>query len=169
MFSKQDIEKYFLAEKQLGLFFIVIGSIAIALAIMFFFFIKDGFYRGAALALLVIALVQLLVGTTVYNRSDKDRARNVYAYDTNPAQLKNTELPRMKNVLQKFAIFKWIEMVLVATGLLLIFYYRNNPAMAFWYGLGLALTLQVLILFIADAAAEKRAKLYTAGLEAFTK
>jgi len=35
MFGKQDIEKYFLAEKQLGLLFIIIGSLAVVLAIIF--------------------------------------------------------------------------------------------------------------------------------------
>src|SRR5437762_4412597 len=99
MFSKQDIEKYFLAEKQLGLLFIVVGAVAIVLAIIFFFLLKTSFYKGAAIPLLVIGLIQLIAGTTVYKRSDNDRIRNVYAYDMNPGQLKNEELPRMQAVI----------------------------------------------------------------------
>ena len=85
----------------------------------------------------------------------------------NPNQLKNEELPRIKKVLNNFVIIKWAEMALVVTGLILIFYYRGNAEKIFWYGFGLALTIQVLILFIGDIAAEKRAKLYTTGLETF--
>ena len=167
MFGKQEIEKYFLAEKQLGLLFIIIGSVAVVLAIIFYFFIKAPFYKGAAISLLIVGLIQLVVGFTVYSRSDEDRARNVYAYDMNPAQLKTEELPRIKKVLGNFVIIKWAEMALVVTGFILIFYYRGNAAKTFWYGFGLALTIQVLILFIGDMTAEKRAKLYTSGLETF--
>jgi len=167
MFGKQEIEKYFLAEKQLGLLFIIIGSAAVVLAIIFYFFIKAPFYKGAAVSLLLIGLIQLLLGCTVYNRSDEDRARNVYAYDMNPGQLKNEELPRIKKWLYNFTIIKWVEMALVVAGLVLVFYYRGNAEKTFWYGLGLALTIQVLILFIGDVVAEKRAKLYTTSLETF--
>jgi len=167
MFGKQEIEKYFLAEKQLGLLFIIIGCVAVVLAIIFYFFIKAPFYKGAAVSLLLIGLIQLLLGCTVYNRSDEDRARNVYAYDMNPGQLKNEELPRIKKVLYNFTIIKWVEMALVVAGLVLVFYYRGNAEKTFWYGLGLALTIQVLILFIGDVVAEKRAKLYTTSLETF--
>jgi len=167
MFSKQDIEKYFLEEKQLGLLFIIIGSVAVVLAIIFYFFMKAPFYKGAAVSLLLMGLVQLVLGFTVYNRSDEDRARNVYAYDMNPGQLKNEELPRIKKVLSNFTIIKWVEMALLVTGLVLILYYRSNAEKTFWYGLALALTVQVLILFIGDASAERRAKLYTTGLETF--
>ena len=167
MFTKADIEKYFIAEKQESLVFIVVGVIALLLAIAFFFFLKTGLYRGAAVPLLLIGLIQLAVGFTVYNRSDKDRIRNVYAYDMNPGQLKNEELPRMKTVNRNFVIYAWIEIVLIAAGLGLLFYFKNNPAKIFWYGLGIALTLQAAFMLIADNFAEKRAKTYTKGIESF--
>lgn len=169
MFSKQDIEKYFLAEKQLGLVFIIIGAVAIVLAIVFFFLLKTSFYKGAAIPLMVIGLIQLIAGATVYKKSDHDRIRNVYAYDMNPGQLKNEELPRMKTVVKNFAVAKWVETGLVATGLILIFYYRGNTDKAFWYGLGLTLTILVLITYIADYTAERRAQQYMKGIESLMK
>ena len=169
MFSKQDIEKYFLAEKQLSLAIIVTGSIAIALALIFLLALKTSFFKGTALPLLVIGLLQLAAGIAVYKTADKDRIRNVYALDMNPSQLKNEEVPRMQQVLKKFAIIKWVEAALVVTGLLLIYYNRANVNQAFWYGLGITLTIQVVIMLFADYSAEKRAQQYTKGLESRVK
>ena len=169
MFSKQDIEKYFLAEKQLGLSFIVIGAIAVVLAFVFYLVLKTNFYKGAAIPLLVIGLIQLVASIAVYKRSDEDRIRNVYAYDMNPGQLKNEELPRMNTVVKNFVVIKWVEIALIVTGFILIFYYRTNIDKAFWFGLGITLTIQALIMFVADTAAEKRAQIYTKGIETFIK
>ena len=69
MFSKTDIEKYFLAEKQESLLFIVIGIIGIILAVVFFFGLKTNFYKGAAVPLLTIGLLMGVAGYTVYARS----------------------------------------------------------------------------------------------------
>ena len=66
MFSKQDIEKYFLAEKQLGLSFIVIGAIAMVLAIVFYLVLKTSFYKGAAIPLLGIGLIQLVASMSLF-------------------------------------------------------------------------------------------------------
>ena len=48
MFSKADIEKYFIAEKTGGLVFAVAGAAAIVLALLFIFYLKANFYKGAA-------------------------------------------------------------------------------------------------------------------------
>jgi hypothetical protein len=165
MFTKQDIEKYFLAEKQMGILFIIIGSVAVVIAICFLFLLKTSFYKGAAVPLLVIGLIQLASSVVIYSKSDKHRIRIVYAHDMNPGQLKNEELPRMKKIIKNFASFKWIETALVITGLALIFYFRNNEQNAFWYGLGVTLSVMIIITFIADYAAERRAILYSNGIQ----
>ena len=106
MLTKSDIEKYFIAEKQESLLFLIIGIIAIICAIVFILFLKNNFWRGAAVPLIIVGLIQCIVGFTVYNRSDKDRASNVYAFDMNPQQLKQKELPRMKAVNKNFVFYK---------------------------------------------------------------
>ena len=68
MLTKAEIEKYFTAEKSESLLFLVIGIIAILLAIAFFFFLKTSFYKGAAVPLLVIGIIQAIVGFTVYSQ-----------------------------------------------------------------------------------------------------
>lgn len=169
MFTKTDIEKYFMAEKSESLLFVIIGIAAILVAAVFFFFLKTNFYKGMALPLLLIACIQLTVGYSVYKRSDDDRKRNTYAYDLNPADLKNKEIPRMEKVNRNFVIYRWIEILLILAGLVLIFLYRNNTERSFLFGIGIGLAIQAAIMLGADYFAEARAKVYTKGLKDFTE
>jgi hypothetical protein len=167
MFSKSDIEKYFTAEKQESLLFILVGAIAIVAAVAFYFFIRSAFFKGAAIPLLLIGLMQLVVGVTVYKRSDGDRIRNVYAYDMNPGELKEKELPRMEKVNRNFVIYRWVELALLVTGMVLSMIYGTNPGRSFWYGFGMALALQAAITLAADYFAEKRGLEYFRGLQSY--
>lgn len=167
MFSKTDIENYFNAEKGESLLFIIIGVAAIILAIVFFFIIKSSWYKGAAIPFFVIGMMHLVVGYTVYNRSDADRTRNVYAYDMNPTELKTKELLRMEKVNRNFVVYRYIEIALLVVGLVLIVLYRSQPDKNFWMGLGVALAIEAIISLGADHFAEKRAGVYTTGLKEF--
>ena len=169
MFSKTDIEKYFAAEKSESLLFIVIGIAAVILAIIFFFFLKTNFYKGVALPLLLVAIIQITVGYTVYKRCDDDRKRNVYAYDLNPSELKGKEILRIEIVNKNFVLYRWIEIALTITGLILIFIYKSDSERSFWYGLGLGLAIQAFLMLSADYFAAARAKNYTKGLKEFTQ
>ena len=169
MFTKTNIEKYFFAEKQESFLFVIIGMIAILLAVTFFFFLKNNFYKGAAIPLLLVGLIQAVVGYTVYARSDSQRIDNVYAFDMNPGKLKNEELPRMKTVNRNFVIYRWVEIALIFAGLALLFYYKGNTEKTFWFGLGITLAIQSALMLGADFFAEKRAKIYTEQLESFVQ
>jgi hypothetical protein len=169
MFSKPDIEKYFIAEKQESLLFFIISLAGIITAVIFFFFLKTGFYKGAAIPLASVGLLLGMVGYTVYKRSDEDRKRNVYAYDMNPSQLKNQELPRMKKVMKNFVIYRYTEIILALAGIGLFVYFRNTGGKEFWKGFGLSLCIMAVIALLADYFAEKRGKLYIQGIEIFTK
>jgi hypothetical protein len=126
------------------------------------------FFKGTAIPLLLIGLIQAVVGYTVYKRSDEDRKRNVYAYDMNPSQLKDPEIPRMEVVMKNFIIYRWVEIVFIAAGLILLFMFRANPDKSFWYGLGLTLAIQAAIMLSLDFFAEKRGHIYLKGLRDFT-
>ena len=102
MFTKADIERYFNAEKNESLLFIIIGLTAILLAFVFFFYLKTNWHKGFAIPLLIVGMLHFVAGYTVYMRSDEDRKRNVYAYDMNPDELRNKEIPRMEKVNKKF-------------------------------------------------------------------
>jgi hypothetical protein len=165
--TKADIEKYFIAEKQLGFVGLSIAGALIITAFIFFFYLKTNFYKGASIPLLLIGLLLLIAGAAIFGRSDKDRIRNVYAFDMNPSELKEKELPRMQKVMKNFTIFRPVEIVLTLIGIGLFIYFRNNEAQYFWKGLGLTLAIMALFIFIIDTTADKRGKAYTEGLESW--
>lgn len=169
MLTKTDIEKYFLAEKQESLLFLIIGIAAIIIAVVGIFIWKTQTWKGAAIPLIIIALIQITVGYTVYKRSDKDRVRVVYALDMNPDDLKTKELPRMEAVNKNFLIYRYVEIALLTIGILLAFYFRDNVEKQLWMGLGIALALQSFIMLGADFFAEKRAITYTQQLKEMVK
>ena len=80
MFTKADVEKYFIAEKQESLLFVGSGVAAIILALLGLFIWKSQAWKGASIPLIAIALIQIVAGYTVYKRSDADRVRNVYSF-----------------------------------------------------------------------------------------
>ena len=171
MFEQKDfsfIYKYFIAEKQESLLFLIVGIAAVLLAIVFWVFIKSNpnFFKGAAIPLLAIGLIQIVVGYSVYSRTDKQKANIAYNIGMEPvAYVKQTEQPRMKTVIKNFVIYRWVEIVFIIAGLVLIFLYRSNPDKSFWYGLGIALAIQAIIMLGADYFAEKRGKVYATELE----
>jgi len=170
MFQPPDfsyIHKYFLAEKQAGLYFLIIGSTAIIIAIISFFFVKISppFFKGLAVPLLVIGLIQAVVGFTIYKRSDAQRIDVAYKMGIGKnAFIREQELPRMETVLQRFTLYRYTEMALAVAGLVLfIFFFRKEP-MLFGKGLGIGLLLQALVCLLADSFAEKRSEQYTTVL-----
>jgi len=167
MFTKADIEKYFNAEKNESLLFIILGITAIIIALVFFFYLKTNWHKGFAIPFVVVGLMHLIVGYTVYNRSDEDRKRNVYAYDMNPSELKDKEIPRMEKVNNNFVIYRYTEIALLLMGIGLFFYYRSNIVNNFWVGFGIALAIEAAVSLGADFFAEQRAGHYTAGIRSF--
>lgn len=167
MFTKADIERYFNAEKSESLFFIIIGIAAILLAFLFFFYLKTNWHKGFAIPLIIVGLIHFVGGFTIYNRSDEDRKRNVYAYDMNPGELRSKEIPRMEKVNKNFLVYRYTEMTLLILGMGLFFYFRQNIDKNFWVGLGLALAIEAAISLGADFIAEKRAAVYKSGLQGY--
>lgn len=169
MFTKADVEKYFIAEKSESLLFIIIGIAAIVTAAIFFVGLKTPFWKGAAIPLFAIALLQITVGYTVYKRSDEQRKDMVYKMDMDPTAITKKEIPRMETVMNNFVVYRWVEIVLLAAGLVLFFMYRNNAAKAFWCGLGVSLALQAAVMLAADYFAEARGRVYLEGIRSMIR
>lgn len=176
MLTKFDIEKYFIAEKQESLLFLIIGTTSILLSVILIGFFKNNFWRGAALPLLIIGILQFVVGFTVYKRSDTDRVNMVYALDMNPEKLQKEELPRMKVVNRNFVTYRWIEIILAFLGVIVTIKYKSNLTYqnswngnAFYYGIGIFLTVQSLLMLGADYFAEKRGLIYENQLSSFAE
>lgn len=69
------ITKYFQAEKYEGVLFMLVGILAISFATYFYIKVKEPFYTGIAYPVMAVALIQIVVGLTVYIRSPKDIER----------------------------------------------------------------------------------------------
>ncbi len=167
MFTKTDIEKYFNAEKAESLLFLGIGGAGIIAALVLLFYTKTSFAKGAGIPLALVGLLLGVVGYSVYKRSDSDRIRNVYAYDMNPGELKEKEIPRMEAVMKNFVMYRYAEIVLALIGIGLFFYFRNNTEQQFWSGLGIGLFVMAVLALGADYFAEKRGHVYINGLREF--
>jgi len=171
MFKQNDLSflyKYFIAEKQGSLFFLIVGMAAVTLAVVFWLFNKSNppFFKGIAFPLVAIGLIQIVVGYTVYSRTDKQKAAIAYYMGMDRTHyIKQTELPRMKTVMKNFVIYRWLEIAFIITGIILVVRFRLPADKAFWYGFGVALVIQSIILLGADHMAEKRGKIYTGELE----
>jgi hypothetical protein len=67
--------------------------------------------------------------------------------------------------MKNFIIYRWVEIAFIIAGLLLVLLFRSNPDRSSWYGFGIALAIQAIIMLGADYFAEKRGKVYTSHLE----
>jgi len=167
MFTKADIEKYFISEKSASFAIVIIGVVAIVLALVFFFYLKTNWYKGVAIPFIIIGLLHVTAGYTVYKSCDEGRKKNVYAYDMNPDQLKNNELSRMEKVRNNLKFFKALEVVSLLLGIGLFFYFRHNADNTFWAGFGVALVIEAAITFGFNFIGDKNAAQYTTGLQSF--
>lgn len=151
------IEKYFNAEKAESLLFILVGIAAIAVAVYFVLKLKQPFHNGMAVSLIAIALIQIIVGTSVYFRSPKDILRVNQIVQIEKSKIQQEEIPRMEIVMKNFVIYRWIEILLLIIGLVLAFTFSTQT---FWKGIGLGLAIQSGFMLLLDYFAESRGAVY---------
>ncbi len=158
----EAIKNYFNAEKAESLLFIGFGIFTLVLSIYFFFFIKDGFWKGLAIPLIFFSLVQIVIGTTIFTRSPKDdlKVENILKYEPQKIQLE--EIPRMEKVMKNFVYYRYFEIGMMVLGLVLMFSLSNY---GFWKGFGLGLFIQCAVLLSLDFFAEKRGHFYIEHLK----
>lgn len=173
MLTKADIEQFYFAEKNTGLFLLIAGAVAIIAAIAFLIFSKANLYKGIAVPLIVLGIAQVIMGYSAYSKSDKLRIDNVYAFDMNPDKLKKMELPRLQKMIGSVKLFLGIELTVLVAGIIIILTNKSGAAniasKTLWQGIGIGLLIQSLIFFSVDLFVLKSVKGYTSGLELFVK
>ncbi len=160
------IEKYFNAEKYESVLFVLVGIVAIAVATYFFLKVKQPFYSGMAYPLIAVALIQIVVGSTVYVRSPKDITRVNEIVQTDNTKIQTEEIPRMEVVMKNFDIYRWVEIVLIVAGMVMFFYFQP---MTTFKGVGLGLSIQAGFMLLLDFFAESRGKVYLEYLQQMVK
>lgn len=157
----EQILKYFNAEKGESLLFAAVGLVAIILASYFLIKIKQPFYNGMAIPLILIALIQLTVGASVYLRSPKDILKVENMLSNDKEKIRTEEIPRMETVMKNFLIYRYVELVLMIAGLILMFIFKENE---FVKGIGIALFIQAGLMLALDFFAKKRGHEYLSFL-----
>lgn len=156
------IKTYFTAEKNESLLFMLMGVAAIAFSAYALAKWSEPFYKGLAIPLILIGVIQLVVGGSVYFRTDKQITELEKLYQTSTAEFKSEETPRMETVMKNFSLYKKIEIAVVLIGILLILF---TPSRDFWLGVGVGMLLQGAIMLSLDIFAERRGTIYLTAIQ----
>lgn len=151
------IKTYFTAEKNESLLFVLFGILTIGFSVYALLKWGDSFYRGFAVPAILIGIIQIVVGSTVYFRTDKQINELETLYQQDKTAFAKAETPRMNTVMKNFSLYKKVEVAFVLIGLLLIFF---APSKEFWLGIGVGMLLQGALMLTADIFAERRGKEY---------
>jgi len=151
----EHLAPYFTAEKREALLFMLVG--VAALAVSAWLFVSGDRYRGMMYPLAAIAAIQIVVGSTVSFRTDAQLLALKVQYQDAPAAFKADETQRMDTVVKNFRIYKWIEILLLTTGIVLTFALRRSDL---WYAVGIGLIIQASLMLVLDLFAERRADEY---------
>lgn len=156
------IVKYFNGEKAESYIFIMMGVIALTMALYFFFAFKTSFWKGVAIPFVMVALLEFVVGYTIVTRSPKDLVRVETFITKEPLKIQTEEIPRMEKVLNNFVIFRYVEIALIIVGIVLMYSSMNDT---FWRGIGLGLFVQASVVLSLDFFAERRGHIYVIYLK----
>jgi hypothetical protein len=159
----EALELYFLGEKLEALVFILpLGLLLLVFGAWLLTDNPGGFARGVAIPLVVMGLLMGTVGAVVGYRTPGQVSALATALRTAPATAVNSETARMAKVNDAWKYYLAIWALGGVAGLTLRFATRGD----FTQGLGIALVLCAGIGLAVDGFAERRARPYTAALEA---
>jgi hypothetical protein len=152
---QDQMVRYFTEEKVESAVFVLVGVAAIAVSV--WLWRTGSSYRGMAYPLVAVALIQLVVGGTVFLRTDGQVAALTAQLASSPAAYQVAEVARMEGVMRSFALYKVIELALFAAGVALTYLFRQKEVL---YAVGVGLVVQSSLMLVADLFAERRGDIY---------
>lgn len=155
------IKTYFSGEKSESLIFMIVGVLVIVFSTYAIIKWGDTFYKGFAIPAILIGLIQIIVGGTVYFRSDKHTQDLETLYSQKKTSFVNEEITRMNTVMANFSLYKKVEIAFVLIGILLILIFSSKE---FWLGVGVGMLLQGTLMLTADIFAERRGTIYQTAI-----
>ena len=155
----KDMTDYFVGEKQESMLFIVAALLALGLAV--WLWTHGHRLRFMALPLVVVALMQLVVGVTIFARTDAQVANLSAQLASSPTEFKQTETERMQTVMANFKMYKTVELALLVVGTCLIAFFAKWDAAT---GMGIGLVVQAGFTLALDLFAEARGEAYLRAL-----
>lgn len=156
------MQTYFRGERIEAFGFIVpLGVLLVAFAAVTLRAERGGFAWGLAVPLAVFGLVAIGTGAAVGLRTTTQVAEIEAGFESDPAAMLATELPRMRQVNRNWPVYisAWVALVVIGLGL------RFGLKADWAHGLGPALILVGACGFLIDGFAERRAQPYTQALQ----
>lgn len=153
---------YFLAERAESVVFIAIGLMAVVISLVLI--TSESAYRGMAYPLVAIGVIQIVVGSTVFFRTPRQLSQLTRQLGESPSAFKTEESGRMTKVMASFRLYKAIEIMLLASGLVMA---AAFPAQATLRAAAVGMMLQSAIMLLLDLYAERRGHGYLASIQAF--
>lgn len=155
------LEAYFRGEKQLGIALAVVGFGLVAGALWVLRTQVGGFAVGLAVPLSIVGLGLGGGGVYLAIRTEHQVAALTANLDKDPRAVYSSELTRMAKVNANWPRLKMAWAVLTVIAMTMVVAAKKEWA----HGVGLAVMLATTILFFTDVFAERRARVYTEGLE----
>ncbi len=161
-----QMEDYLEAERAESRLFVGLGVLSVAGGAVALAASDRPALHGASLPVMGVGLIQLLVGGSVWWRTEQQMAALRAQIQTAPGQYVADETRRMQGVNDNFVIYRWTELSLLGAGLAAgaTGYALDED---FVTGLGLGLALQSAIMLGLDYFAEKRGHAYAQQVGAF--
>jgi hypothetical protein len=122
--------------------------------------------------LLVIAALQIIVGTTVYTRTDAQVADLIQKLQKSPPVFAAQEEIRMARVMRSFRLYRGIEIGLISVGAVLALFLRPRGDWMPWAGwpaVGAGLMIQAAMMLVFDFYAERRAEPYLDAVQRLSR
>ena len=148
---------YFKGEKTESAIILFVSFIFFISGLYFFFKVNEAFLEGFGTVLVIIGLIGLLVGGTVFFRTDKQVTNLVHLLDKNKAEFVQQELKRMESVVSSFIYYKYVYYISIISSFVLLLFFSKSSLLK---GIGIGLLAFALIGFLIDHFAEKRANIY---------
>ena len=169
MFTKENIEQYFSAFKNEQIFLIILGTVALVAALVFFVGFKTEWYKGFALPLAVFAVLNMGAGFSNYKKADFLKVRNMYNYDLHPELLRTKELPRIKEMKQNFIVLIYVNTSIIFAAAFIFFYFKKKEGNEYYMGVAASLFLVAVLSVIMYSVMKNRNKDYERGIIMYTK
>lgn len=154
---------YFRGEKLLGIVLVPVGLGVLGFAGHLWRAHTGGFMWAMIIPLFLVGVGFAAGGTVLAIKSDRQMSDLQQQFREAPAEMVAEERARMDKVNANWPRIKMAWTIIIAISLLLVMVVRTDWAL----GLGLAFLLVASFMMALDVFAEKRANVYTAGLQQF--
>ena len=152
---------YFNGERSESMLFIAVGVLAVLVSAYFAGVVRKPFFSGMAITLSLVAILQITVGITIFQRTPSDTTRVVQMVQSTPQRIHEEEVPRMQIVMRNFKIFLGVELSLLILSIIVI---TSTTSGSLIRGAAIGLAIQALFTIVLDLAATQRGNVYLTWL-----